>query len=195
MTMSCSVSATNPVPRWGSASADTRGAQLAFADVQADHRSVPFKNNNEGLTMSDVLNGKPATSFWIIGGAALVWNLIGLLFYYNSVTMTPEALSAFTEAQQEFLGSTPAWATSAYAIAVTAGVLGSLFLLLRRSWAIPLFVLSLLGVLVQDLHAFVLGNALEIWGANALILPAIVIVIAAALIWYSRRAKDKGWLS
>jgi len=145
--------------------------------------------------MSDLLDSRPTTTFWIIGGAALVWNLIGLVFYYSHVTMTPEALAGFTGAQQEFFNSTPMWATSAYAIAVNAGVLGSLFLLLRKSWSVPLFGLSLLGILAQNVHAFLLANGLEVWGSSGIALPAIVIVIGVALLIYSRTAKDKGWLN
>ena len=145
--------------------------------------------------MSDLLDSKPTTTFWIIGGAALVWNLIGLVFYYSHVTMTPEALAGFTDAQQEFFNSTPMWATSAYAIAVNAGVLGSLFLLLRKSWAVPLFALSLLGILAQNVHAFLLADGLEVWGSSGIALPAIVIVIGVALLMYSRTTKDKGWLN
>ena len=145
--------------------------------------------------MSDLLDSKPTTTFWIIGGAALVWNLIGLVFYYSHVTMTPEALAGFTDAQQEFFNSTPMWATSAYAIAVNAGALGSLFLLLRKSWAVPLFALSLLGILAQNVHAFLLANGLKVWGSSGIVLPAIVIVIGVALLMYSRTTKDKGWLN
>jgi hypothetical protein len=145
--------------------------------------------------MSDVINGKPPTSFWVFSGAALVWNLIGLIFYYGQVTMSPETAQTLTAEQQAFFASTPTWATSAHAIAVTAGVLGSLLLLFRKAWAVPIFVLSFAGIVVQDLHAFVLGNALDVFGANAIILPAIVLLIGAALIWYSRGAKDKGWIA
>jgi hypothetical protein len=145
--------------------------------------------------MSDLLNGRPTTSFWIIGGAALVWNLIGFVLYYMHVTMAPEALAGFTDAQQDFFNSTPAWATAAYAIAVNGGALGSLFLLLRKAWAVPLYYLSFAGIIVQDLDAFVLRGGLDVWGSDGIILPAIVIVVGAVLIWYSRAAKDKGWIS
>jgi len=144
--------------------------------------------------MNDAINGKPSANFWIIGGAALVWNLIGLVFYYSHVTMTPEALAGFSAEQQAFLASTPAWATSAYAIAVTAGVLGCLLLLFRKSWAVPVLGLSLGGVIVQDLHAFVLSNGLQVWGSAGIILPAVVLVIAIALVLYARSVSAKGWL-
>jgi len=145
--------------------------------------------------MSDEINGKPPTSFWVFSGAALVWNLIGLIFYYGQVTMTQEAVQRLTADQQAFFASTPTWATSAYAIAVTAGVLGSLLLLFRKAWAVPVFVLSFVGIVAQDLHAFLLSNALEAFGMNGMILPAIVLVIGAALIWYSRGAKANGWIA
>ncbi len=86
-------------------------------------------------------------------------------------------------------------ATAAFAIAVNAGVLGSLFLLLRKAWAVPMFVLSLVGVLVQNVHAFGLANGLEVWGTNALILPAIVLVISLVLLLYSHSTKKRGWIS
>lgn len=145
--------------------------------------------------MSDLLDGKPTISFWIIGGAALVWNLLGFVFYLSEVTRSPEALAAFSEAQQAFLAATPMWATAAYAIAVNAGVLGGLFLLLRKRWAVPMFIASLAGIVVQDLYAFILSNGLEVWGTKAVYLPSVVLVIASALLMYARQAKARGWLS
>jgi hypothetical protein len=145
--------------------------------------------------MSDVINGKPSTNFWIIGGAALVWNLIGLAFYIGEVTMTPEALAALTEAQQEFFLTTPTWATAAFAIAVNAGALGSLFLLLRKTWAVPTLVISLIAIVIQYVDAFVLRGAFGIVGVSSLIIPSMVFVIGVALLWYARVTKERGWLN
>ena len=135
-------------------------------------------------------------SFWLIGGAALIWNLFGLIVYFMQVSASPEELAAvYTAEQVDFMLSTPKWATSAFAIAVNAGVLGSLFLLLRKSWAIPLFVISLVATLVQNLNSFVLNDAIALFGSTPAIIQFVVVSIAAALIWYSRSAKDKDWIS
>jgi hypothetical protein len=145
--------------------------------------------------MSDlVLHEKPTTTFWIFAGAALVWNLIGLVAYISSVTMSPEALARMTADAQEFYTGTPKWATAAFALAVNAGVLGSLFLLLRKAWALPLFVLSLVAVIVQNVDAFVLRDAYSLSGINGVILPALVFVVTLLLLIYSRSCKEKGWL-
>ncbi len=146
--------------------------------------------------MSDIPNSELPTSFWIIGGVFLLWNFFGLMIYYDQVTMAPEVLADnFNAAQQAFLENMPMWATSAYAIAVTAGVIASLLLLVRNALALPVYIVSLAGVLVQDLHSFVLSDGLAVWGSSALYLPTLVILLCVAEIWYSRSAKAKGWLS
>lgn len=145
--------------------------------------------------MSDALDNKPSMNFWIIGAAALVWNLLGIVIYVGQVTMTPEALAKLTEDQQNLILSTPVWANAAWAIAVNAGAFGSLLLLLRKSLAIPLFLVSLIAIVVQDFEAFVLRDAYSVVGINSLIIPSMVFVIAIALFLYSRFTKSKGWLS
>ena len=146
--------------------------------------------------MSDALNGKPPTLFWVIAVVLLLWNFTGLMFYYGQVTMTAETLAAnFSAVEREFMAQTPVWATAAYATAVTAGVIGAALLLLRKGVALPFFILSFAGVLIQDFDAFVLSDAIGVWGSSALALPVIVIVICIFEIWYTRLAKAKGWLT
>jgi hypothetical protein len=85
-----------------------------------------------------------------------------------------------------FMEATPVWANAGYAIAVNAGVVASILLLLRKSLAFPLYVVSFLGVLTQDLDAFVLRDVAAVWGSSAYYLPSIVILICIVEIWYSR---------
>jgi hypothetical protein len=145
--------------------------------------------------MAAVLSDKPGTNFWIIGAAALAWNLIGLVFYFGHVTISPEALAKLPEAQQDFLVATPAWAISGFAVGVNAGVLASLLLLLRKVWAVPAFALSLAGVLVQDFDAFLLRGGYSVVGVNGIIIPSMVLVIAVLLLWYATIAKGRAWLA
>ena len=147
--------------------------------------------------MSDEFANKPTTAYWIISAVLLTWNLIGLLFYFQQSTLTPEIMevAGLTPQQIAHITGTPAWAHSGYAIAVNAGVLGAILLLLRKAWAMPLFVLSLVGALVQDLDAFILRDAIDAWGTTGIYLPILVIVICVFEIWYARSAKAKGWLS
>jgi len=146
--------------------------------------------------MTDALNNKPSTVFWVLGVVFLLWNLLGMFGYYTQVTMTPEMMAAnFNEAQQAWMTGEPAWATAAYATAVTAGVIGAGLMLMRKAFAFPLFVVSFVAVIVQDFNAFVLSDWKSVWGNSALYLPTVVAVICIVEIWYTRSAKAKGWLS
>ena len=142
--------------------------------------------------MSDELNGKPPTSFYIIGAVFLVWNIIGFMFYLQHAMMTPETVPEGVDATMlAFMEATPVWATSAYAIAVNVGMLASIMLLLRRSIAWPLYVVSLAGALVQDFDSFVLRDVVAIWGDGAYIVPSAVVIIGVVEIWYSRSVANR----
>ena len=148
--------------------------------------------------MSEESNTKPSTAFWVIGGLLAVWNLSLLYQYYTFSTLereTLEAAGAFTAEQLDHIFGTPAWAHSAYAIAVNAGVLGVIFLLLRKTWAMPMFVISLVGAVLQFADAYLLRNGLELFERALLIIPTLVILVCIFEIWYSLRARSQGWLT
>ena len=138
---------------------------------------------------------KPAKSFYWTAGVALVWNLMGMSAYVAQVTMTPEAMNALPDAERMLYENVPSWATSAFAIAVTAGTLGCLLLLMRKALAIPVLIASLLGVLAQNFNSFVLMDTLSVLGPVGAIFSAAVIVIGAYLIWFATESRKNGWLN
>ena len=145
--------------------------------------------------MTDTLDAKPGFAFWVIGAVALVWNLFGMMLYVMQVSATPEQLAAaYTPEQVDLITSAPAWATSMTAIATTAGVLGCLLLLLRKALAAPVFVVSLIALVIQDLYAFGMTDTLAVFGSQPLIIQTVVFVVAVLLVWYSRRATATGLL-
>ncbi|MCJ7558597.1 MAG: hypothetical protein MUP90_17010 [Gammaproteobacteria bacterium] len=133
-------------------------------------------------------------SFWVIGGIALVWNLLGLMAYLMQVTIDEATLAAMPTAERAVYESMPTWAVSAFAIAVNAGVLASLLLLLRRTWAVPVFIVSLVAVVIQDAGALFVAGAIEGMAAASAIMPVLVLLIGGYLVVYSRSAKQRGWL-
>ena len=91
--------------------------------------------------MNDEQNGDTPMKHWVISGSALAWNLIGFMIYLMTVRTTPEEMAAqYSTAQIAYMDAIPVWATSAYATAVTAGVLACVLLLLRKSLAVPVFI-------------------------------------------------------
>tara|TARA_R110002020_G_scaffold472470_2_gene700563 strand:- start:98 stop:532 length:435 start_codon:yes stop_codon:yes gene_type:complete len=139
-------------------------------------------------------NIKLPTSFWVVSIIALLWNLMGLFQFLAQVYMTDEVREMLPEDQQELYTNVPVWATAAFGIAVIAGTLGCLGLLMKRKWAKTLFVISLIGILIQATYNIFISGAMDVLGAQALMMPIFIIIIAAFLIWYSQQAIAKGWL-
>ena len=67
-------------------------------------------------------------------------------------------------------------------------------LVLRRRWAVPMFQVSLLGLLVQMVGAYAVTPAWAAFGPAGLAMPALLLVVAVALLLYARRAREGGWL-
>ncbi|MAU27089.1 MAG: hypothetical protein CMH48_12470 [Muricauda sp.] len=137
---------------------------------------------------------KPPAWFWVVGIIALLWNLVGVFNYLNLAFNKTAVVEALTEEQGELFTSIPAWATAAFAIAVFSGALASIALLLRKKWAKPLFVLSLVAAVLQFINWLFLQNAAEAFGPQAYVTPALVVAIGAFLIFFAQKGIQKGWL-
>ena len=145
--------------------------------------------------MNEETHSSVPTTFKVIAGVAVLWNVMGLIAYVGEMMISPEILAELPEAQASLRFNVPIWSTAAFAIAVHAGTLGSIALLIRKAWAAPVLMLSLAGVVVQQVHLYFMSDAVDVLGMAGMILPAVVLIVAIFLVWYSRSAIDKGWLS
>ena len=125
---------------------------------------------------------------------ALIWNLLGCIAYLSDVTKSPDDIAHMSAAQQELYASRTAWSTSATAIAVWCGAAGSLGLIIRRRWAMPLLIASLVGLIVQDVGLFILTNAAAEAGPAAFVLQGLVLLIAIGLVILIRMSISRGWI-
>jgi hypothetical protein len=132
--------------------------------------------------------------FWIAVLLGLGWNLFGVYMYMLQVYENPALTTALTEAKQVLQDVKPSWVIGAFAIAVFAGTLGTIGLLIRRRWAKFLLVLSLLAVLAQESWVLLFSDKLAVEGMNSAILPITIIVIALILVWLANHAGKRGWL-
>lgn len=140
-------------------------------------------------------SNKPTTLFWIIGVAALVWNGLGVMQYLGMAYMTDEVKAALPEAERTLYDNIPSWVTAAFAIAVFGGLIGSAFLLMRKKLARPMFLISLIAIIVQMSYNLFMSRAAEVYGPGSVIMPIMVIVIGVFLLMYSKKTIAKGWLS
>ncbi len=144
--------------------------------------------------MNDETVGGVHWSFWAIGAVALIWNVMGVINFF--VQMNANALAAMPESHRAIVEGRPAWATGGFAIAVFGGALGCLLLLLRKSAAYYLLIASLLGVIVQLIHTLgIASSTIDFSPFDILMIILMPLVVAAFLIWYSKWAESKGWIS
>jgi len=131
---------------------------------------------------------------WIVGGLSLLWNIVGA-FDYTATQMRLESyMSQFSAEQLAYFYGFPAWAVAAWAIAVWSSLLGSLCLLLRKAWAVPLFGIALAGMVFTALYNFVLTDGMAMVGTGGLVFTAVIWVIAISLFFYARAMARRGVL-
>ena len=150
------------------------------------------------MTVDDNYHSKhtlPGKWFIVIAILALIWNSMGVMAFISQIMMTAEELVQLPIAEQALYRDIPLWVTVAFACAVFGGAFASLALLMKKTLAVPLFSLSLLGVITQMYHAFVLNNSFEVFGPGGLIMPILVILFAVLLMCLSISAKAKQWLN
>ena len=137
---------------------------------------------------------------WIIGVVALLWNGFGCVDYLmtrtrgaawiESMMHTPDA-----EAIMAYINAFPAWAAAGWGFGVWGGLLGAILLLVRHRWAVPVFLVSLVGALVglgyQIANPSGIGEMSE--GVNV-VMPYIIIAIALGLFVYARAMRIRGVL-
>ncbi len=133
----------------------------------------------------------PPKWYWLASIFGLVWNLADLVAFAGQLTLD---LSSLPAAERAFHEAMPFWATGAFAAAVSGGVLGAVALLLRRRWAFLLFVVSVLGIVVQVSHSLFVGDGIEVFGPSGFILPLLTFIIAIALAAFVRHSAERGWL-
>jgi len=145
--------------------------------------------------MSDVFKNKPTTGFWVVSVLALLWNIMGVMAYLQQAYNTEEYRANFNEAQLAIIDATPAWATAAFAIAVFAGIIGCVLLLLRKKLAKTLFIISFLGIVAQNAYSFGFTDAMQYFTEFNWFLIISVPIIAILLIMYSRKAISRHWIT
>ncbi|QLE01558.1 hypothetical protein HX109_08260 [Galbibacter sp. BG1] len=132
--------------------------------------------------------------FWLVAILALLWNLMGIGAFILDVTISEETLSAMPDVQREMYENNPLWSKLVYGTAVFTGFIGALGLLMKKKWAKPVFIISLIAILVQMGFSLFVLKTPDAFGPMAYIIPVMVILIAAFLVAFANRGIKKGWL-
>ncbi len=132
--------------------------------------------------------------YWALVVLFLLWNLMGVVSFFQHTFITDEALQALPAAERDLYNSYPLWTKIAFAFAVFGGAIGSVGLVMKKKWAKYAFIVSLVGIIPQMAHNLFFTKAREVYGPGTEIMPVLIIVFGVFLVWFSAFGIKKNWL-
>ena len=133
---------------------------------------------------------------WVVAIVAVLWNAMGALDFTMARTHNEAYLKALSPEQLAYMDGFPLWSVLAWGLGTWGGFLGSLLLLFRRGFAVNLFAVSLVGVVLTNVYSYGLSDYLKVMhgGAGAVIFSAVIFGIAVLLFIYARNMRRRGVL-
>jgi hypothetical protein len=133
--------------------------------------------------------------FWVIASLALLWFLMDMSAFFMRTFMLEEMLKDMSDQQQSLYMNMPSWITIVFAAEVFGGVLASICLLLKKRFALFLYCISIVGVLLQTCYVYFLSEAVNVMGMSAIIMPIVAMLIGACMVVFTRSAISRSWIT
>ena len=144
-------------------------------------------------TVTAAGSSNPPAWYWVAAVGALLFECLGCFFYVAEVRLTPEQIAMLPLDQAAMLSARPSWYYAAFGVAVWVGLAGTVGLLLRKAWAVPALLISLIAVIVQ-FSAILIVPAMQDVSSDALLGPILVALVCYGIFMLARLAMRRGWL-
>ncbi len=133
---------------------------------------------------------------WAVGIIAVLWNAYGCYDYVMTTTGGEAYLRSLGIGEEAiaYFAAMPAWMTGVWAIGVWGGMLGAILLLLRRKWALHVFVVSLAGFVFSLIYTYLLSDGGSVMPPEAPIMNAVILFGCLFFVWYAWFATSRGFL-
>lgn len=140
--------------------------------------------------------GRAPWHLWVVGLLMLAWNALSCASYVLTLTQNAAYFRAarLTPEIAAYLAAVPAWYVVAWTIGVWGGLLASVGLLMRKSWAVWWFAASQLAMAVNSVWTLLNPDAREVMGNVGWIWALATIALCAFLVLYSMAMKRRGVL-
>lgn len=150
--------------------------------------------------MATTVPERTPVHLWIVGGLALLWNCFGAYDYvmtrtHNMAYIAKSMPGVDPNAALAWVEGMPMYAQFGWGLGVWAALLGAVLLLMRSRYALWAFAASMLGIVLSIGYQIVAAPPLE--GADSTmfrLMPYVIIVIGAALLFYAQAMVKRGVL-
>lgn len=130
--------------------------------------------------------------FWLIAGFLVFWGLMyaGLVVFTFAIA-TPEhwaglvAEGRIRAEYAEYISRIPGWIIAMTIVAAITRLAGGAALLMQKTWALPLYAVSLCFVSVIMFRGFVLADVASVIRASQVVLEVAFLLISVFAVWYA----------
>lgn len=142
----------------------------------------------------------PGALFLIVAIVLLLWGLGGASIYVAYFFESPQEFASSAEtaansqAYAQYIANIPIWAIAVGAVAAATRLFGAIGLLVRRSWALPLYAISLPFFLLALYRAFILANVAEVMSRAHIAVEFVFLGLNVFAIWFAWSNKKRGLL-
>lgn len=144
--------------------------------------------------MNDTSSKRP-TWFIVATVILLLWALAGVASFAAHTFVGEEMAAKQGEWDLAYFRTLPAWFAWDYALATLAALAGAVALLMRSRLSVLLYVLSLVGVVIQFGYVFAGTDLLAHKGAAATVpFPLFIALMGVVQIVLARMAARRGWV-
>ncbi len=133
--------------------------------------------------------------FRVIAVMLTIWGVVGVFACVQQFRLDAEAMGPADDYYRRLYATFPAWYNWIYAVATGSGLLAALALLFGSRLARPLFVVSLIAIVVQFGWLFLATDIIAVRGvAQVVPFPAFIAMVATFGVWLSDHAGRRGWI-
>ena len=153
--------------------------------------------------MDDAIDARARTPahLWIVGALATLWNGFGAYDYLMTRMRNTDYFEGMMpgvdpNAMLAWVDAFPLYAQFGWGLGVWGGLLGSLLLLIRSRFAVHLFAASLVGTILGLGYQILAAPPLPPGAESTMgsVMPYVIILVAALLLYYATRQRANGVL-
>lgn len=136
---------------------------------------------------------RPNVLFWIIALVFLLWNLIGMAFFFTEMFASEMIVAQMNDNQAAIYENRPAWYMGNYALAVFGGVMACIALLFKHRSAIYAASVSFAALIISTFYNFSIG-AWDYVSTGDKVTFLLVPIMGLLLLLYTIYALKRNWL-
>ncbi|MBY9067399.1 hypothetical protein K1X12_10840 [Hyphomonas sp. WL0036] len=132
---------------------------------------------------TSVIAPRTGWHLWLVGILAILWNGFGCVDFTMTITRNEAYLKPYPPELIDYFFTMPWWTWALWAVGVFGGLLGAITLLLRSTWAVKLFALSLLAAVASTINGMTATDAPKMEGGE--FFPFVIVGIALVQLLYA----------